>query len=134
MLNIIQAAELGCDDSVQPGDNCHPCRVAGTVLAGSVRGNMSADDFEFAITDGCFGWPIYYRGDPASVAHLNARDFVVAQGETSVDGNFHSARIFVGSEAATLGGDLRQYQSGIPREACLESRARVDRAMGWPSR
>lgn len=113
-----QALFLGCTDAVQPDDGCHPYRVGGTVVAAPVRSRLPTADFEFELTDGCVDWPVYYGGDAASVSHLGAGDFIVAQGSTSVDGNFYSGTIFVGSEAERLRRDIRQIDHDVPREAC----------------
>lgn len=139
-----QALFLSCDDSGTSGDDCNPYRVGGTVVAAPVRSNLGIADFEFAITDGCMNWSVYSHSDAASLAHLNAGDFVVVEGGTGVDGNFHSAQIFVGSEAARLGRDLPQLDTildryDVPREACLEiqesdARDRSGDAMGRAAR
>lgn len=130
VYNVIEASELGCSDAGHEGDSCHPYRVAGTIVAAPVRGSLGSNsEFEFAITDGCFEYQVSYHGDPARPPHFNAGEFVVVEGAASVDGNFHSATVFLNSEAARLGGDLRHFESNVPRTACLESRAATERQM-----
>lgn len=122
ILTVTQALLLGCTD-YDPRDYCTPYRVAGAVVAGPVRGNLYPDDLEFTLTDGCFDWPVHFHGGGANVAHLQARDFVVLEGSTFMDGEFHSDRIFAGPEAARLGRGLRQVDYHIPRQACLHREA-----------
>lgn len=130
VYNVIEASELGCSDAGHEGDSCHPYRVAGTIVAAPVPGSSGSNsEFEFTITDGCLEYQVSYHGDPARPPRFNAGQFVVVEGVASVDGNFHSATVFLDSEAVRLGGDLRHFQSNVPHIACLESRAATEGQM-----
>jgi hypothetical protein len=118
--SVTQAYALGCTDFDTGGD-CHPYRVGGTVIAGSVKRRFG-DALEFSLTDGCLPWLVIYVGNRADFARLKGGDFVVAQGRTSVDGEYWSNRIFTGSNAAKLRGDMYVGERNSWDEGCDDLR------------
>jgi len=119
VYTISQAYLLGCSDAGAPGDACHPHRVAGNVVGNSVRWDRDFGAFQLMLTDGCWDKTIYFHGDAATARNLHARDFVVAEGETSIDGEFHSTRLFVGAEAGRLSQEIPPEEVGVPHVDCL---------------
>jgi cytochrome c-type biogenesis protein CcmE len=93
---------LSCSDAGRPGDECHPYRIGGYVVSFPWAHPISRSDLIFGISDGCLTWPVHYEGLPGTYRLIRPGAFVVAEGSTSINGEFYSAFVYVDRAAQDL--------------------------------